>query len=323
MTGRLRLGAVGAGAHASENLLPAIRSSPDFDLVGICTRSPESASAAAARWGARVATASIGELCDEADALVACGPPQLHEQAIAAAVERGLPLLVEKPPARSAARLASVMVGGEVPVFVDYNMRFASAWEIASSVLPPTEATFARIRMVGRKPRGPLWGCQSTLRSLLLAVGVHAVDLALDTVGWRPTVSSSVTDLGTGRLSVAIVLRSKAGPVAVIETGNYAQGFELEVDLVGDRDRVVVEDLARVSVARSVAGRISDKATEQHVIGGLTGGYERNGYGTVLSRFARAARGEEPSASGLNRSLAVLSVIDQVCERHEEPTEDW
>lgn len=315
MDDRLRIGVIGAGAHGSENLLPALRLSPDFTIGAICTRSESTATAAAARWGAEQATTSIDVACKSADALLVSGPPQLHEDVLRAAVAHGLPLFVEKPPARTLAHLDAALEGAppDSPVFVDYNMRFSTAWELARQTVSPSEVRLLTITMLARKPRALLWGAPTILASYLLAVGIHAVDLAVATLGLPTSVSTVVTELGDTRVAAHVTLGFDGGRTALLELGNQANSFETRFEAVGHSGaRVRVDNLTHVTAATPEPLALSDKASASVDLSGLVGGFDRSGYAGALASFARTVRDGEPSESGIGHNRTVMAVLDQI-----------
>lgn len=116
----LRLGLVGAGRWG-RSFIRTLGAARDARLAGLASRNPQSAALVPA--GCRI-TADWRELLDPAvvDGVIIATPPRLHAQMACAAIEAGLPVLVEKPltldvaEARSirdlaAARGALVMVG--------------------------------------------------------------------------------------------------------------------------------------------------------------------------------------------------------------------
>src|SRR5512147_1743809 len=94
---KTRVGMVGAGwigqVHAR-----ALGRFDDVELVAIASRRPESAGKLAATTGAR-AFDDYRVMLDAGglDAVIVCVPPDLEAEVDLAVVERGFPLLTEKP----------------------------------------------------------------------------------------------------------------------------------------------------------------------------------------------------------------------------------
>lgn len=94
---RVRMGAIGAGWWASTNHFPRLAARPDVELVAVCSRGP-GLKVARDRFGFRVATEDYRELLElDLDAVVIATPHDQHHEQAAAALERGLHVMCEKP----------------------------------------------------------------------------------------------------------------------------------------------------------------------------------------------------------------------------------
>ncbi|WP_227497134.1 Gfo/Idh/MocA family protein [Planctomonas psychrotolerans] len=94
---RVRIGAVGAGWWATSNHFPLLAGREDVELVGVCGLGPDLGTVRD-RFGFGFATDSVDELFDAGlDAVVITTPHDLHFGVAAAALDRGLHVLCEKP----------------------------------------------------------------------------------------------------------------------------------------------------------------------------------------------------------------------------------
>jgi predicted dehydrogenase len=96
----LKLGVVGCGAHASENLLPSLWAlRARASVVAVCDVDVRAANAAAEGFpGARVYTNYQNLLEDSGvQAIVTAATPQVHFHVAMLALERGIHVFVEKP----------------------------------------------------------------------------------------------------------------------------------------------------------------------------------------------------------------------------------
>ncbi|NBD39104.1 MAG: Gfo/Idh/MocA family oxidoreductase [Verrucomicrobia bacterium] len=135
--GRVRIGFIGCGAHASQNLYPSLRFA-DGDLVAAADPMEERRLYVKRYFGAgRVYESYEAMLGKEAlDAVIVCGPPSLYEEAGLAALGRKLPVLVEKPPAESlegCKRLRRAAVAAGKPLMVAMMKRFSQKYEISNA----------------------------------------------------------------------------------------------------------------------------------------------------------------------------------------------
>jgi predicted dehydrogenase len=95
----VRVGVVGCGWWATTAHLPALRDHPDADLTAVADPDAAKRADAAERYGAGHAFASAEEMLDATalDAVVVATPHVHHAAPAAAALARGLHVLVEKP----------------------------------------------------------------------------------------------------------------------------------------------------------------------------------------------------------------------------------
>jgi myo-inositol 2-dehydrogenase / D-chiro-inositol 1-dehydrogenase len=109
----IRVGMIGAGWIAQEHRR-VLDSLPDAELVAVCDVDKERADALAASAGAR-AYLDWRDLLDAEDlgALIVCTPPRIHREPAIAALERRLPVYLEKPIARTAEDAAEIVAAAE------------------------------------------------------------------------------------------------------------------------------------------------------------------------------------------------------------------
>lgn len=124
----VRIGVIGAGTFARGVLLPALRGRGE--IAAIATNTGVSARAAAARFGAQLATTDPGAILesDELDAVVIATRHDSHADFAARALQAGKHVFVEKPLAINAAGLARVEEAAAASpgiLMVGFNRRFA------------------------------------------------------------------------------------------------------------------------------------------------------------------------------------------------------
>jgi predicted dehydrogenase len=107
---KLKVGIVGVGSHAYRNLLPAMNFLP-VTLQAICDTNAELARATAAQYGVKDCYESYEEMFRRGglDAVFVCVSPVMHPRIAAAALDAGLHVWIEKPPARRAAEIAELI----------------------------------------------------------------------------------------------------------------------------------------------------------------------------------------------------------------------
>ncbi|MBI3938126.1 MAG: Gfo/Idh/MocA family oxidoreductase [Betaproteobacteria bacterium] len=132
---RIGLAIVGAGRVGLIRGELAARH-PQVDWIGIAEKNPERAELVAGRIGADFVTADFRELFarPEATAAVISTDEHLHMDPILAGVDRGLPMLIEKPLATDLAESARVLAAIEksgIDAVIGYTQRFRRRWLVA------------------------------------------------------------------------------------------------------------------------------------------------------------------------------------------------
>ena len=103
---RLRIGMVGCGGLPNGCLMPAMMLIDEIDLIATCDAREEAAAAAARKFRAQRSYTDYRKLFDEEtlDGVVIATPPAVHAEVGIAALEHGLHVFTEKPPAMTAER---------------------------------------------------------------------------------------------------------------------------------------------------------------------------------------------------------------------------
>ena len=109
---------------------------PEVEWIGIAEKNPERAKLVADKVGAEFVTADFRELLKrpEVNAAVISTDEHLHVDPVLAGVERGLPMMIEKPLATDLAESQMVMDAIEkskVDAVIGYTQRFRRRWLVA------------------------------------------------------------------------------------------------------------------------------------------------------------------------------------------------
>jgi predicted dehydrogenase len=138
---------------------------------------------------------SYEELLDhELDGLVIATPSALHAEQAIAALERGLPVFVQKPVGRTAQEVRAVVAAAaraDVPLGVDLSYRYADAFvEAREQVRSGAIGDVFAADLVFHNAYGPdkPWFRDPALAGggCVIDLGIHLVDLAVWTLGLLP-----------------------------------------------------------------------------------------------------------------------------------------
>jgi predicted dehydrogenase len=195
---RLRVGLVGAGLHAYRNLLPSLTYLP-VELVAICDVDAERARSTASQYGAVAYTDPPAMYeGEQLGAVLLSVSPRLHPPLMREALEAGLHVWSEKPPALRAHELDTVIdAAGDRAVGVGFKKVFSPAIDKLSEAI---------------ERFGPL-------RSVL---ATYPIDVPED--GEGALAAGQETDLLIQGCHVLAVLRHLGGPVEAVTVTRGQRG---------------------------------------------------------------------------------------------------
>jgi predicted dehydrogenase len=179
---RIRTAVVGVG-HLGKEHARVLATFPDVELVGVADVNLHQARAVADRCRTQ-AFDDHGDLFDLVDAVTIAAPTLYHHQIARSFLERGIPVLVEKPITTTLAQaeeLVEIAAAQGVPFQVGHIERFNPAFEdLAGRPLTP--------KLIEAERHGPFTG-RSTDIGVVLDLMIHDLDLILS------LVRSPVTDV--------------------------------------------------------------------------------------------------------------------------------
>ncbi|WP_438483180.1 Gfo/Idh/MocA family protein [Oleiharenicola lentus] len=326
----LRVGLIGCGAHSTEIIIPTLRSIPNIKVLAVCDSQVSAATEASLLLGGIPVARDLGELIRHHDlnAIIAVGPPQMHAVAALKALERGLHVFVEKPPAITAkelSHLAETAASKKLVTCVGHNLRHSDAAQQLRRVLngdeqvtlaPPIGKPVAmEMRYFASKPRGDRWGLGSALRSFLLSHVNHAIDFMIFQMGSIARVSAAIASTKTDGIALSAHFVFTSGAVGTLFATSSAPRFSFAGTIVTDAHKVVRFDALRQLEVEAGDGVKSDKAWRTTWTSKtLEFGYDHAGYGTEISLFANAAIEQRPDKChpSFGDELAVYDAIDEI-----------
>ncbi|MFI5016083.1 MAG: Gfo/Idh/MocA family protein [Hyphomicrobiales bacterium] len=322
------IGWVGCGTHANEMLLPQLIRH-DVRLAALCDADAARLAATAARFGvAEADTATdwrrlIGRR--DIDALGLAIGPQGHYEIGMAAVERGLPVFMEKPPAPSAAearRLAAAAEAKGVPIVLGFMKRYSTANRIGANVIRSAEfgtpASF-----LGEYMTAPSYFAKdSDYTGFFLHHCVHYFDLVPHLMGEVETVGARRHQLAPGKLLLHVDFRFVSGGIGTLVVGTHqSRGTPMEWwQVMGDHRRVEVRNVHEVRYYRAPPFKAS-VPTASLVDGEDTLVWEPNltaaanedhkGYHALIGAFLSTLRGEDVGAPMIADGAKAMALLEQ------------
>lgn len=326
MTRPLRIGWIGCGTHANEMLLPQL-ARQDVTIAALCDTSPERLAYTSARYGVEK------ERCfndwrdivsrDDIDAIGAAVGPVLHTEIGLAAIARGRPVFLEKPPAataKAAQILADAAGSRGIPVVLGFMKRYSTANRIAANIVR-SEEFGTPASFLGQYMTAPTYFEKDVDYSgFYLHHCVHYFDLIPHLMGPVARISSRRHEIEPGKLLFHVDFRFESGGIGTLVMGTHqSRGTPMEwFQVMGDHRRVEVRNVHEVRYFRAPPFKVSDPAaTLDGAVDTLiwepnqtvAANEDHKGYHALLGDFVAVARGEKrevPAAAAGAQAMAYL-----------------
>jgi predicted dehydrogenase len=307
MSSEIGIGLVGCGRLAEVGYVPAAERAPGVSIRAVADPDPSRRARVAGMVSSREVACfdDLAGMLDGAavDAVVLATPAAVHVGDARLAVQRGLPVLVEKPPAPDAAGTAELVALGDL-VSVGFNRRFDGGARALRAALPDGEPVEMLVEIRYRRAS---WGAHVVRDEVLLDLVPHLVDWALWLTRSRP---ASVLTRRLEVDAVTLELALGGGRATILAAADRLHRERIEVR---DRSGTRIGRHRVGGVASAVRGRFVGRGRRHPLVDSLT---------EQLVTFARVAPGDdrrEPELPGqLPEQLlgtaadghAVMRVID-------------
>jgi myo-inositol 2-dehydrogenase/D-chiro-inositol 1-dehydrogenase len=319
-----RIGWIGCGTHGGEMLLPQLVRLP-VRLAAVADIDPARLATIGDRYGVTARFSDGMELIEaaEVDAVGMAVGPREHARFAVAALRRGLPVFVEKPPALTAddaAAVADVAAASGKPCVVGFVKRYSTANLIAGNVLRSAE--FGRCAsLLGEYMTAPGYFAGS-YTSFLLHHCVHAMDLVPWLMGEPVTsVIARRHELAPGKLLLHVGFGFTSGALATVVMGTHqSRGTPMEWwQVMGDHQRVEVRNVHEVRYYRAPPFKVDDPCAtldpaqdtllwEPNLTAAAN--EDHKGYRALLTAFLRAVRGEANDAPTIDDGVRAMRVLE-------------
>jgi len=241
---KLRVAVIGAGSWG-RNHVRSVASLADAELAAVCDLSPKVRDAMARNYPAALVTDDVDAALAAADAVVVATPATSHATLAARAIERGLPVLVEKPFTLTSAEAERVVGLAErtgVPLVVGHLLVFHPAVERLKAMIAGGDLGEVYYLYSQRVNLGQVRPDENALWSF----GPHDVSVALELLGERPV---RVSANGRSYLQpgiedvVFMTLEFGSGVMAHVQMSWLDPHKERRLTVVGSRKMVVFDDM--------------------------------------------------------------------------------
>jgi myo-inositol 2-dehydrogenase/D-chiro-inositol 1-dehydrogenase len=251
------IGWIGCGTHAREMLLPHMPGA-GLRIAALCDRDPHALAATGAAYG-------VARLVDDYSDLIATPGlaavgmavgPDLHHAAALAALEAGLPVFLEKPPARTAAGAREIAAASEatgMPVMVGFMKRYSTGNRIAMNILRGNDFGDV-LGITGTYMTAPTYfrGAPD-YTSFYLHHCIHYMDLVPWFLGEDfGDVTVRHVSPGAGRLLLHLNFTTIRGRIGNVVMGTVqSRGTPMEeIRIMGEHTRIHVDNIVDVTLYR-------------------------------------------------------------------------
>jgi myo-inositol 2-dehydrogenase/D-chiro-inositol 1-dehydrogenase len=326
----IRVGWIGCGRHANAMLLPELMRH-HVRLVALCDRDAKALEATATRFGVAAADRTTDPTAflarRDLDAVGIAAGPLPHRDLAIAALDRGLPVFVEKPPGMNAddARAMAVAANrARKPVVVGFMKRFSTANRIALNHV--RDAAFGTpASFLGEYMTAPTYFVGNPDYSgFLLHHCVHYLDLVSHLMGAPQSIKVRQHELAPGKLLLHVDWRFVSGALGTLVMGTHqSRATPMEWwQVMGDHCRVEVRNVHEVRLYRAPKFKVDDP--EARLVDGedtlvwepnltVAADEDHKGYHALLAAWLdivnRRARSDAPT---IEDGVAAMRVLDAV-----------
>ncbi len=322
----MRIGWVGCGRHAEEMLLPQLTRLP-ITLAAVCDANAERLALIGERYGVTARYSDTADLLAHPglDAIGMAVGPGLHARIGAQAMERGLAVFMEKPPAataQEAQHLAEISARTGRPCVVGFMKRYSTANRIAGNILA-SPAFGPRASLLGEYMTAPGYFVGNPdYTGFLLHHCVHAMDLVPWLIGEQVTsVTTRRFEMEPAKLLLHVGFGFASGALATVVLGTHqSRGTPMEWwQVMGDHKRVEIRNVHEVRYYRAPGFKADDPlATLDPSQDALiwepnltaAANEDHKGYHALLAAFLRLVRGEPSDAPEIADGVRAMRVLE-------------
>ncbi len=324
-----RLGWVGCGRQAHDMLLPHLATLDDVRLTALADIDPEALSKTAASYGVQATYTDYVDLLEHRplDGIGMAVGPRWHEEIAIAALKRGLPVFVEKPPAADLAGAQAIARAAEKakkPALVGFMKRYSSGNRIARNLLDG-EGFGERLGITASYMTAPTYfESDPDYSGFFLHHCIHYLDL----VPWL--MSSAIDDVfarqaehAPGKLLMHLSLAFETGAIGTLVMGTMqSRGAPVEfIQIMGDHRRIEIANVTGVTYHRDPAFKSADpNATLVNGSDSLcwtpnmtvAANEDHKGYRALLDDSLKAMRGEPSSAPTIEDGVRAMATLERL-----------
>ncbi len=317
---RLKVAVIGAGAWG-RNHVRTLASLADVELVAVCDLDAKRREEVRRQYPGTLVTEDLEKALRPAEAVVVATAAATHARLAMATIERGLPVLVEKPFALSVADAEAVAALAEarnVPLLVGHLLLFHPAVERLRAMMAAKELGDIYYLYSQRVNLGQVRPDENALWSFGphdISVAIHLLDATPVRVAaqGRSYLQPGIEDV------VFLTMEFESGVIAHVQMSWLDPHKERRLTVVGSQRMVVFDDMQpreKLKVYDKGVDRPPEYASYGESLAIREGDIFVPRIPNVepltaeLRHFLAVARGEQTPRSGLESGVEVVRVLD-------------
>jgi predicted dehydrogenase/threonine dehydrogenase-like Zn-dependent dehydrogenase len=290
----VKLGVLGAGLYANATLLPVIKNSKDFELIGIASSGGLHAQHSGKKFGFQYATSSDDEIINDKNinTVAILTRHDSHADLVIKTLKAGKHVFVEKPLAINSIQLSAISkqlkANSQSVLTVGFNRRFSPLIQnLKSSIVNRNEPIHAHYRInAGYLPPNHWTQDEALGGGRIIGEACHFIDLITFLVGAAPVsvTAHALTDVGKYREdNVSMTFSFPDGSIGVVDylaNGDKSMSKErLEVFCEGMV--AVLDDYVSLTTVKDGRKKVESMAQDK-------------GWKAEMTAFAAAIKRGEP-----------------------------
>ncbi len=315
--GKLRVGIIGVGAMGSHHAR-VYGELPDAELVAVAD-SDEARRSEIQRAQPVRAYADYERMLDEEelDAVTVAVPTRLHLEVGMACIERGVPLLIEKPLAaevEQGLRLRDAAEAGQVPLLAGHIERFNPAVVELARRLEQGEA--GRLLQVQAQRVGPFFPRERDV-GVVHDLATHDIDVLRHLVG--SDVANVQAEIQSGirtehEDALSAVLRFDNGVIGTLDVNWLSPVKKRELRVLGERGVFTLDYTSQQLTFSPASIEAPADIDAAEVNAALIAVERREPLRAELESFLRVARREETPRVDATNAIETMRIVDALIE---------
>ena len=324
----LNIGWIGCGRHSTWMLLPQIGRA-GMRIAALCDRDAGALATTAGHYGIAHTYTDWRDMLNQPglDAICMAVGPDVHHAATLAALEKGLPVFMEKPPAATHAQAMELQRASErsgVPVFVGFMKRYATGNRMAKNILRGPDFG-AVLGLTGSYMTAPTYfEGQEDYTGFYLHHCVHYMDL-MPWLAGSPIVEMSVrrNAPAPGRILFHMGFTCENGVIGNVVMGTVqSRGTPMErITVMGDHNRIEIDNVIHVAWHRDPPFKADDP---QSLLDGgcdtlvwqpnftAAANEDHKGYGALMADVSEGLAGRPTGAPTIADGVVAMANLERM-----------